>query len=122
MSHLRLPDEARECLAAWRAAGQGIVFTNGVFDLLHRGHVEYLEEAAALGDRLVVGINDDDSVRRLKGADRPLVPEHERTELLEALDCVDWAVLFGEDTPERLIREVAPTCWSRAATGRSSAS
>jgi rfaE bifunctional protein nucleotidyltransferase chain/domain len=108
VNHLRLPDEARESLAAWRAAGQRIVFTNGVFDLLHRGHVEYLEEAAALGDRLVVGTNDDDSVRRLKGAERPLVPEHERVELLEALACVDGVVLFGEDTPERLIREVAP--------------
>ena len=95
-------------LPAWRAAGGRIVFTNGVFDLLHRGHVEYLEEAAALGDRLVVGINADASVRRLKGADRPLVPEREREELLEALECVDLVVSFDEDTPERLIAEVAP--------------
>ena len=84
------------------------MFTNGVFDLLHRGHVEYLEEAAALGDRLVVGINADASVRRLKGADRPLVPEREREELLEALECVDLVIPFDEDTPERLIAEVAP--------------
>jgi len=84
------------------------VFTNGVFDLLHRGHIEYLEDAARLGDRLVVGVNDDDSVRRLKGPERPLVPEQERLELLEALACVDQVVLFGEDTPERLIHDVAP--------------
>ena len=107
-SATRLPDDARERLAAWRAAGETIVFTNGVFDLLHRGHAEYLEEAAALGDRLVVGINDDASVRRLKGPDRPVVPEHERRELLAALRCVDLVVLFGEDTPARVIAEVAP--------------
>ena len=108
MSHERLPDAVRRDLDAWRAKGQRIVFTNGVFDLLHRGHVEYLEEAAALGDRLVVGTNDDESVRRLKGPDRPLIPEQDRVELLEALACVDRVVLFAEDTPERLIREVAP--------------
>ena len=101
-----LPD--RSNLEAWRAAGERIVFTNGVFDLLHRGHVEYLEEARALGDRLVVGVNSDASVRRIKGPERPLVPGEERAELLEALACVDLAMLFDEDTPERLIREVKP--------------
>src|SRR6185369_5216667 len=95
-------------LAAWRAAGQRIVFTNGVFDVLHRGHVEYLEEARALGDRLVVGVNTDASVRLLKGEGRPLVPEDERVEVLQALESVDLVVTFGEDTPERVIREVAP--------------
>ena len=95
-------------IETWRAAGERVVFTNGVFDLLHRGHVEYLEEAAALGDRLVVGINSDASVRRLKGEDRPLTPEQERAELLEALACVDLVVTFDEDTPERLIGEVLP--------------
>jgi len=104
----RLEATAAARLHAWRTAGERIVFTNGVFDLLHRGHVEYLEEAAALGDRLVVGINADASVRRLKGADRPLVPEREREELLEALECVDLVIPFDEDTPERLIAEVAP--------------
>jgi len=103
-----LPDPAREQIEGWRAAGERVVFTNGVFDLLHRGHVEYLEEAAALGDRLVVGLNDDASVRRLKGPERPLVSEDERAELVAALACVDLAVLFTEDTPARLIREVAP--------------
>ena len=108
MSHDRLPSEAREALVTWRGSGATVVFTNGVFDLLHRGHVEYLEEAAALGDRLVVGINGDASVRRLKGEGRPLVPDHERAELVGALRCVDRCVIFGEDTPERLIREVEP--------------
>jgi D-beta-D-heptose 7-phosphate kinase/D-beta-D-heptose 1-phosphate adenosyltransferase len=84
------------------------VFTNGVFDLLHRGHVEYLEEARALGDRLVVGINSDASVRRLKGAERPLVPEAERAEILAALECVDLVMTFDEDTPDRLIEDVRP--------------
>jgi D-beta-D-heptose 7-phosphate kinase/D-beta-D-heptose 1-phosphate adenosyltransferase len=95
-------------LEAWRAAGERIVFTNGVFDLLHRGHVEYLEKAKALGDRLVVGVNSDASVRRIKGPERPLIPAEERAELLAALACVDLALIFDEDTPERLIREVKP--------------
>ena len=108
MSHSELPEDAKAALRAWRDASETVVFTNGVFDLLHRGHVEYLEEAGALGDRLVVGLNDDASVRRLKGPERPLVSEDERAELVAALACVDRVVLFSEDTPERLIREVAP--------------
>jgi len=98
----------REALAAWRASGQRIVFTNGVFDLLHHGHVEYLEEARALGDRLVVGVNSDASVHRLKGPARPLIPQHERAELLEALEAVDLVAIFDDDTPLRLIMEVEP--------------
>jgi len=108
VSHEQLTPEARAAVEAWRGAGESVVFTNGVFDLLHRGHVEYLEEAAALGDRLVVGINADASVRRLKGEGRPLVPDHERAELVAALACVDLCIVFAEDTPERLIREVEP--------------
>jgi D-beta-D-heptose 7-phosphate kinase/D-beta-D-heptose 1-phosphate adenosyltransferase len=108
MSHSALPEAARRVLESWRAARARVVFTNGVFDLLHRGHVEYLGEARALGDRLVVGVNSDASVRRLKGPARPLVPQEERVELLFALEAVDLAVLFDEDTPERLIREVRP--------------
>lgn len=103
-----LPPAARAKLASWRAAGERVVFTNGVFDLLHRGHVEYLEDAAALGDRLVVGVNADASVRRLKGPTRPIVPEAERIELLEALACVDLALRFADDTPLALIEAVAP--------------
>jgi len=103
-----LPAEARDLLEAWRAAGETIVFTNGVFDLLHRGHVEYLAEARSLGDRLVVGLNSDDSVKRLKGPSRPLVAAADRVVVLRALACVDLVVEFPEDTPERLIQAVCP--------------
>lgn len=108
MSVFALPEPAQRALDAWRAAGERLVFTNGVFDLLHRGHVDYLFEARALGDRLVVGINGDASVRRLKGPTRPLVPAAERAELLAALSCVDLTVIFDDDTPEDLIRAVSP--------------
>jgi rfaE bifunctional protein nucleotidyltransferase chain/domain len=86
-----------------------IVFTNGCFDILHRGHVAYLEEAAALGRSLVVGVNDDASVRRLdKGADRPINPLEDRMAILAALGCVSLVTPFGEDTPLALIRLVRP--------------
>ena len=104
----RLPEDAARRLAAWRAAGDRIVFTNGVFDLVHRGHVEYLEEARSLGERLVVGLNGDGSVRRLKGPERPIVPEDDRIAMIAALESVDLVVRFEEDTPESLIREIAP--------------
>lgn len=107
-SHTTLSEADRARVQGWRAGGQRIVFTNGVFDLLHRGHAEYLEEARAMGERLVVGINSDASVRRLKGRERPIVGEEDRRALVAALRCVDLAVLFGEDTPARLIEEVAP--------------
>ena len=103
-----LPSEARAKLQLWRAAKARVVFTNGVFDLLHRGHVEYLEEARALGDRLVVGVNTDASVRRLKGPSRPIVGEEDRLALVRALACVDLALLFDEDTPLELIRALQP--------------
>jgi rfaE bifunctional protein nucleotidyltransferase chain/domain len=99
---------SRTTIERWRTAGERIVFTNGVFDLLHRGHVEYLEEARALGDRLVVGINSDASVRRLKGPERPIVPQLERAEVLASLACVDRVVVFEDDTPESLIESVRP--------------
>jgi len=103
-----LSPEARGRLDGWRTAGERIVFTNGVFDLLHRGHVEYLADARALGDRLVVGLNSDASVRRLKGPTRPLVAAADRAAVLRALACVDLVVEFDEDTPERLIRAIGP--------------
>ena len=84
------------------------MFTNGVFDLLHRGHAEYLEEARTLGDRLVVGVNSDASTRRLKGTSRPIVGQDDRVALVAALACVDLAVLFDDDTPLRLIEAVQP--------------
>jgi len=92
-----------------RAAGRArIVFTNGVFDLLHVGHIRYLEAARALGDALLVGVNTDASVRRLKGPDRPINSEDERAEVIAALRCVDGVCLFAEDRPDALIRAVRP--------------
>ncbi len=91
-----------------RAEGETIVMTNGCFDILHAGHVAYLEQAKHLGDRLIVAVNDDDSVRRLKGAGRPVNSLEQRMQVLAALGCVDWVVPFSEDTPERLICSVRP--------------
>lgn len=85
-----------------------LVFTNGCFDLLHPGHVHYLQAARARGDALVVGVNTDTSVRRLKGPSRPLVPQDDRALVLAALESVDAVVLFGEDTPARLIEALLP--------------
>ncbi len=95
-------------VAEARRRGERIVMTNGCFDLLHSGHVAYLEQAAALGDRLVVAINDDDSVRRLKGKDRPVNPLADRMAVLAGLRSVDWVVAFGEDTPEGVICRMLP--------------
>lgn len=91
-----------------RAAGRQIVFTNGVFDLLHPGHVRYLRQARALGDVLIVGVNADESVRRNKGPERPLTPEQERAEILAGLECVDAVVIFAEETPDAIIKAVRP--------------
>jgi len=91
-----------------KAHGETVVMTNGCFDILHAGHVTYLEEAAQLGDRLVVAVNDDASVKRLKGEERPVNTQAKRMRVLAALDCVDWVVGFDEDTPTRLICNVMP--------------
>lgn len=85
-----------------------IVFTNGCFDILHVGHLRYLQEARALGDFLIVGLNSDESVRRLKGPTRPIQTQSDRAELLLGLKCVDAVVIFGEDTPRLLIEQVRP--------------
>ncbi len=95
-------------MAAWKSAGEKIVFTNGCFDLIHYGHLHYLAQAAALGDRLIVGLNSDDSVKRLKGAQRPIKDEINRSFLLASLACVDAVVLFSEDTPLKLIDLIRP--------------
>jgi rfaE bifunctional protein nucleotidyltransferase chain/domain len=103
----------RESVARWvrglQAQGQKVVFTNGCFDLLHPGHVRYLEQARSLGDGLIVGVNTDASVKRLpKGAGRPVTPEGDRARVVAALSCVDQVVLFGEDTPLELITALKP--------------
>jgi D-beta-D-heptose 7-phosphate kinase/D-beta-D-heptose 1-phosphate adenosyltransferase len=101
-------DEAGRFAADLHAAGQRIVFTNGVFDLLHPGHVRYLQAARQEGNALIVGVNSDRSVRANKGPSRPIIPEHERAELLAALACVDAVVVFDEDTPADIINRVQP--------------
>ncbi|MBW8862334.1 MAG: adenylyltransferase/cytidyltransferase family protein, partial [Acidobacteria bacterium] len=101
-------DQAVEFVRDLRARGRTIVFTNGVFDLLHPGHVRYLQQARALGDALIVGVNSDRSVRAIKGPMLPITPEDERAELIAALACVDAAVVFDEDTPWQLIAAVQP--------------
>ncbi|MFT3884600.1 MAG: D-glycero-beta-D-manno-heptose 1-phosphate adenylyltransferase [Flavobacteriales bacterium] len=101
--------EAQRLVNTWRLKSDRIVFTNGVFDILHKGHVTYLEEAAALGHRLVIGLNSDASVKRLgKGDDRPLNDQDSRATVLAALRCVDAIVLFDEDTPMELIQVIGP--------------
>lgn len=103
-------DELLRHVARARARGERIVMTNGCFDILHPGHVAYLEQAAALGDRLVVAVNDDGSVTRLKGPDRPINTLSQRSAVLAGLRAVDWVVGFSEDTPERLICAMKPDC------------
>lgn len=100
--------EARELMSRLRAAGKTIVFTNGVFDLLHPGHVRYLQRARSLGDALIVGMNSDRSASANKGAGRPITPEAERAEILGALACVDAVVVFDADTPHALIAALEP--------------
>ncbi|HXG88418.1 MAG TPA: D-glycero-beta-D-manno-heptose 1-phosphate adenylyltransferase [Vicinamibacterales bacterium] len=108
-----MPVLTRDQAAGWvegrRQRGERIVFTNGVFDLLHPGHVRYLQEARRLGDALIVAVNSDRSTRALaKGSDRPINGEHERAEVLAALECVDATVIFDEDTPHAIIAALQP--------------
>jgi D-beta-D-heptose 7-phosphate kinase / D-beta-D-heptose 1-phosphate adenosyltransferase len=108
-----VPRTAREVVTLTRAAGGTVVATGGCFDLLHAGHVNTLRAARSLGDCLIVCLNSDDSVRRLKGVDRPLVPEPDRVAVLQALDCVDAVAVFDEDTPERLLDALRPDVWAK---------
>jgi rfaE bifunctional protein nucleotidyltransferase chain/domain len=101
-------DDLLALRAHWREVGESVVFTNGCFDLLHAGHARYLRQARELGHRLVVGLNADASVRRLKGEGRPVTRQAERAEVLCALEAVDVVVLFCEDTPRRLIGALLP--------------
>jgi D-glycero-beta-D-manno-heptose 1-phosphate adenylyltransferase len=102
------PCEALGRVRAWQASGKKVVFSNGCFDILHAGHVEYLTAARKLGDVLVIGLNSDASVRRLKGPSRPVCCETDRATVLSALEVVDLLTLFDEDTPEELIETLLP--------------
>jgi rfaE bifunctional protein nucleotidyltransferase chain/domain len=113
MGHVLARDALTRFVLDRRQAGAHIVLTNGIFDLLHVGHVRYLQQARAQGDVLVVGLNSDASARRLKGPQRPLVPEQERAEVLAALACVDAVVVFGEDTASQLVVEVRPDIYAK---------
>ena len=101
--------EVENILAVWRFKDQKVVFTNGCFDIIHRGHVEYLAQAASLGDQLIIGLNTDESVKRLKGPSRPMQDENTRALILAAFSFVAKVVLFDEDTPYELIKLVKPT-------------
>lgn len=101
-------EQAKGQVEAWRGQGKRIVFTNGCFDILHLGHVDYLEKAAGLGDRLVVGLNTDSSVSRFKGTERPIQDQNSRARILSSLQFVDLVVLFDEDTPLELISSLIP--------------
>jgi rfaE bifunctional protein nucleotidyltransferase chain/domain len=113
---IRLPEEKiilsqdslRELVKDLKSKGKIIVFTNGCFDIIHPGHIKILFEAKKQGDVLIVGINDDDSIRRLKGQDRPILPLSARQIVLAAIESVDYVVPFSEDTPEKLIKEIVP--------------
>jgi rfaE bifunctional protein nucleotidyltransferase chain/domain len=120
--------QPRNALAAlcrqWKEQDKTIVFTNGVFDVLHAGHVEYLNFARAQGDQLIVGINSDDSVRRYKGENRPINPQHDRALILASLEAVDCVTIFEEDEPKRLLEALLPhilvkgSDWSHLVVGR----
>lgn len=101
-------DQSKALVAQWHSRGEKIVFTNGCFDILHLGHVDYLEKARALGDHLVVGLNTDDSVRRFKGDERPIQDQNSRARIIAAFQFVDLVVLFNEDTPLQLISALKP--------------
>ena len=102
------PEQLQLAVADARAHGERIVMTNGCFDIIHAGHVGYLEQARGLGDRLIVAVNDDASIRRLKGEGRPINPVERRMAVLAGLEAVDWVVPFSEDTPENLLQSIRP--------------
>jgi rfaE bifunctional protein nucleotidyltransferase chain/domain len=108
MSSSILLSELKVIRSKLKAEGRKIVFTNGVFDLIHSGHVDYLSKAKKLGDVLIVGLNTDDSVKRIKGNKRPILEQDERAFVLSNLKPVDYVIFFNEDTPEKLISEIIP--------------
>lgn len=124
MGRLFSRSELLEQRKQWKDEGRTVAFTNGCYDLLHPGHIRLLEHGKSLADVLIVGINTDAGVRRLKGSGRPLLPEQERAEVLAALEAVDAVVLFDEDTPRELIADLLPDIlmkgadWSHFIAGR----
>ena len=124
MGRVYSTDELLGVRAVWRAEHRTVVFTNGCYDLLHPGHVRLLEQARSLGDILILALNSDSSVARMKGASRPIIPQDERAELAASLAAVDAVVFFDEDTPRELISQVLPDIlvkgadWSHFIAGR----
>lgn len=106
-------EQLAELVPQWREAGKQIVLTNGCFDLLHVGHLRYLQEARRLGDMLIVGMNSDESIRQLKGDSRPIVPAAERAELIAGLECVDYVTIFNEPTAIELVNIVQPAYYAK---------
>ncbi len=107
-SKIQTKQQAKEQVKQWQSEGKKIVFTNGCFDIVHLGHIDYLEKARNLGDKLVLGLNTDASVRRLKGPSRPIVNEYARARMMSAFEFVDTVILFDEPTPKELIETLCP--------------
>lgn len=105
---IKTQDEILKIVSDFKKEKKTVVFTNGCFDILHVGHARYLKEAGSLGDVLVVGINSDESVKKLKGSERPVFPQDERAEMLSSLESVDYVVIFNEDTPVNIISLIKP--------------
>jgi len=105
---IKTPEELKTLVKKLKESGKKIVFTNGCFDIIHAGHVDYLEKAKSFGDVLIVGINSDKSIKRIKGEKRPINPQEHRVKVLSALKCVDYAVIFDEDTPIEIIKIIKP--------------
>ena len=101
-------DDLKNQVNAWKQAGEEVVFTNGCFDIIHRGHIEVLAQTADLGDRLIIGLNSDTSIQKLKGKNRPIIEEQSRAILLASLEFVDAVVIFSEDAPLKLISALLP--------------
>jgi D-beta-D-heptose 7-phosphate kinase/D-beta-D-heptose 1-phosphate adenosyltransferase len=124
VGHFYTRDELLAARGRWRQQGQRVVFTNGCYDILHPGHIRLLEQARSLGDRLILALNSDHSVQRIKGPKRPLICEKDRAELASRLEAVDAVVLFDEETPRELIADVLPDIlvkgadWSHFVAGR----
>lgn len=124
LQNLLTAQEAQKKARELKDAGKSVAFTNGAFDILHPGHVDYMTFARAQGDCLFVGLNSDESVRRYKGDKRPILPQHERAKILLALKCVDYVVIFDEDEPAELIQQILPDVlvkgadWAHYVSGR----